>query len=354
MPIIQFVHDLDACSSSPSISASLRVKHIMEINGVSQQPMGSPSLSLLRAMKLGADLRIELICLLEGAFIPPVHIQTFPFMSAILTSLQEATCGATGLCRMDKHEKSDEVLRHFIVLQRDSETSVAPRLRLRSLELSISLPGRIHEFTKGLYAADPYSVLESPPLPLQLCFDDLCSQLLAHLTFYYPSLFGEYAKTLCKNTKYLDSILTSLSRIFDRSTNGDLKRQAQLHKLSLLDNVRSRLQNQVEVLDSTSREVAAEGGTNDLAQSINQDICCIWLRLDSSEKQGNLSVPVRDTDELEIHEDLPEPALEDEDSRGDPIIDTDSDGDLNVPWWYRSSCSPQSILDRDTLPTSPY
>ncbi|KAH7335293.1 hypothetical protein B0J17DRAFT_70023 [Rhizoctonia solani] len=282
MPTIQFVHDLDACSSTPSISASLRVKHIMEINGGPQQPVGSPSLSLLRAMKLGADLRIELICMLGGTSIPPIRIQNFPFVSAILTSLQEGICGATSLCRMDEHDKSDEIFRRFIVLRRDSETSVAPRLCLQSLELTLSLPGRIHEFAKGLHVLDLYSVLESPPLPLQSCFDGLCSQLLAHLTSCYPSLFGEHAKTLCKNTEYLNSILTSLSHIFDRSANSSLKRQAQLRGLSLLENVRSRLQNQAEVLDSTSRKVTTEGRTDGLAQSINQDIYCVWLRLEPS------------------------------------------------------------------------
>ncbi|KAG8684361.1 hypothetical protein FRC11_012207, partial [Ceratobasidium sp. 423] len=72
------------------------------------------------------------------------------------------------------------------------------------------------------------------------------------------------------------------------------------------------------------------------------------------EKQGNMSIPVRDADELGIHEDLPEPALEDEDSRGDPIIDIDSDGELNIPWEYHSPSPAQSILDTDSPPTSPY
>ncbi|CAE6401836.1 unnamed protein product [Rhizoctonia solani] len=288
MPTIQFVHDLGACSTSPSISARLRVKHTMEINGASQQPieLRSPSSSLLRAMKLDADLRIELTCMLEGVPIPPIRVKTFPFISTILTNLQAATCSATSMYRMDKHDKSDEVLRHFIVLRRDSETSV-PQLCLRSLELTLSLPERIHEFAQGIHAFHLYSVLESPPLPLQLCFDGLCSQLLAHLTSCYPSLFGDHAKTLRKNTEYLNSILTSLSRIFDRSANDSLKRQAQLHKSRLLDNVRSRLQNQAGALDSTRASIEeamarTEERTDGLAHSINQDICCVWLQLQPS------------------------------------------------------------------------
>ncbi|CAE6538016.1 unnamed protein product [Rhizoctonia solani] len=232
MPTIQFFHDLGACSSDSSISARLRVKHTIEINGASQQPteIQRPSLSLLRSMKLGTDLRIELTCMLEGVPIPPIRVKSFPFISAILTGLQEATFSATSMYWMDEHDKSDEMLRHFIVLRHESGTSVTPRLCMRSLELTLSLPERIHEFAQGLHALHLYSVLESPPLPLQLCFDNLRSQLLAHLTSYYPSLFGEYAKTLHKNTEYLNSILTSLSRIFDRSANDSLKQQAQLHK----------------------------------------------------------------------------------------------------------------------------
>ncbi|CAE6481934.1 unnamed protein product [Rhizoctonia solani] len=380
MPTIQFRHDMDACSSSPSISASLSVKHTIEINGASQQPVEiqSPSLGLLRAMKLGPDLRIELMCLLEDASVPPIRVRAFPFVSALLASLQEATWGAAGLYQTGEHEKSDEVLRHFIALRHDSETSEAPRLCLRSLELTLSLPGRIHEFAQGLHAFDLYSVLESPPLPLQLCFDDLRSQLLAHLAFCYPSLIGEHAKALRKNTEYLNSILTSLSRIFDRSANDSLKRQARLHQLRLIANARSRLQNQAGVLDSTGASIEGaiasnEGGTAGLARSINQDICCVWLQLQSpviflchsqqpriltvcpkQEKQGNISMLVQDTDELEIHEDLPEPAPEDEDSRGDTIIDIDSDGEFNVPWEYHLPSPAPSILDTNSPPTSPY
>ncbi|KAL5633236.1 hypothetical protein ACGC1H_003661 [Rhizoctonia solani] len=153
MPTIQFVHDLGACSTSPSISARLRVKHTMEINGASQQPieLRSPPSSLLRAMKLGVDLRIELTCMLEGASIPSIRVKTFPFISAILENLQAVTCSATSMYRMDEHDKSDEVLRHFIVLRHDSGTSVAPQLCLRSLELTLSLPERIHEFAQGLH-----------------------------------------------------------------------------------------------------------------------------------------------------------------------------------------------------------
>ncbi|CUA78149.1 hypothetical protein RSOLAG22IIIB_02767 [Rhizoctonia solani] len=305
-------------------------------------------------MKLGTDLRIELTCMLEGVPIPPIRVKSFPFISAILTGLQEATFSATSMYWMDEHDKSDEMLRHFIVLRHESGTSVTPRLCMRSLELTLSLPERIHEFAQGLH------VLESPPLPLQLCFDNLRSQLLAHLTSYYPSLFGEYAKTLHKNTEYLNSILTSLSRIFDRSANDSLKQQAQLHKSRLLDNVRSRLQNQAGGLGSTRISIEeaiarTEERTDGLAHSINQDICCVWLQLQPPEKQENIteSVPVRDTDELEIHEDLPEPALEDGSSCGDPIIDTDSDEGLNVPWGYRSPCWAQTILDTDTPPQSP-
>ncbi|CAE6519351.1 unnamed protein product [Rhizoctonia solani] len=332
----------------------------MEINGASQQPieLRSPSPSLLRAMKLGADLRIELTCILEGAAIPPIRVNAFPFISAILKNLEDATCGAASMYRVDEHDKSDEILQHFIVLRHESGTPVTPHLCLRSLELTLSLPGRIHEFAQGLHVFNLYSVLESPPLPLQLCFDDLRSQFVAHLTFCYPSLFGEHAKNIRKNTEYLNSILTSLSRIFDRSANDGMKRQAQLHQSRLLSNVRSRLQNQAELLDSTGASIEeaiarTDERTDGLAHSINQDICCVWLQLQPSEKQGNPSVPAQDTDELEIHEDLPEPALEDEDPHGDPIIDMDSDGDLSVPWDYRSPCSTQSILDTDTSPGSP-
>ncbi|CAE6425894.1 unnamed protein product [Rhizoctonia solani] len=361
MPTIQFDHDVYACLPSHSISPSLRVKHTMEINGASQQPveLRNPSLSLLRAMSLGTDMRIELMCLLDGAPVPSARVQTFSFISAILTKIREATCGAESLHQTNAHGESGGILRHFIVLRHDSETSVEPRHCLQSLELTLSLPRRIHEFAQGLHAFDLYSVLENPPLPLQLCFDDLLSQLIVHLNFCYPSLFGEHAKTLRKNTVYLNSILTSLSRIFDRSASDSLKQQAKSHQLRLLKNVRSRLQNLAEVLDSTGASiedpiVAVEESANALAHSINQDMCCVWLRLQPSEKRGNLSIPVRDTDELEIHEDLPEPPLEDEDSRGDPMIDTDSDGEFNMPWRCCSASPAQSILDTDSLPTSPY
>ncbi|KAJ1306801.1 hypothetical protein OPQ81_007787 [Rhizoctonia solani] len=332
----------------------------MEINGTSQLPVEarSPSPGLLRSMRLGAGLRIELICLIQGAPVPPMRARIFPFISAILASLQEVTFGAMGWYQMNEHDKSDGILQYLIALRRDSETSVAPRFYLRSLELTLSLPASVHEFAHELHAFNVYSVLENPPLPLQLCFDGLRSQLQAHLTSCYPSLFGEHAKTLRKNTEYLDSILTSLSRIFDRSANDSLKRRARLHKLSLLENVRSRLQNQPGVLNSTRASIEdsmteTEERTVGLAHSINQDICSVWLQLQPSEKQGNLSVPVWDNNELEIHEDLPESALEDEDSRGDPIIDTDSEGDISVPWGYHSPGSTRSILDMDSPPISP-
>ncbi|CEL61832.1 hypothetical protein RSOLAG1IB_04582 [Rhizoctonia solani AG-1 IB] len=185
-------------------------------------------------MRLGADLRIELMCLLGGAPVPPARVQTFSFISTISANLREATCGAAGLHHAEIHGESDRILRRFIVLRHDSETPVTPRCCLQSLELTFSLPGRIHEFAQGLNAFDLYSVLESPPLPLQLCFDDLLAQLSAHLTFCYPSLFGEHTKALRENTDYLSSILTSLSRIFSRSTNDGVKQQAKSHQLVLV------------------------------------------------------------------------------------------------------------------------
>jgi hypothetical protein len=136
MPTIQFDHDLHACSPSSSISASLRVKHTMEINGASQQPveLQNPSLSLLRAMRLGADLRIELMCLLGGAPVPPARVQTFSFISTISANLREvgayprgavfmkayahtkATCGAAGLHHAEIHGESDRILRRRLMV----------------------------------------------------------------------------------------------------------------------------------------------------------------------------------------------------------------------------------------------
>ncbi|KAF8757781.1 hypothetical protein RHS01_03275 [Rhizoctonia solani] len=256
-------------------------------------------------MSLGADLGIELTCLFEGAIVPSARVQTFSLIPTILTTLREvgacphsaastsvyahtkSTRGAVSLHQADSRGEGDEVLRYFIMLQHGSETSVAPRRCLRYLELTLSLSGRIHEFAQGLHAFNLHSVLQNPSLPLQLCFDDLLSQLTAHLTFCYPSWFGEHAKTLRKNTEYLDSILTSLSRIFDRSADYGLKQQAKSHQLRLLENVRSRLQNQAELSNSTGSSIedpvaVAEESTNGLAHSINQDMCCIWLRLQPS------------------------------------------------------------------------
>ncbi|GAB1518275.1 hypothetical protein RhiTH_001334 [Rhizoctonia solani] len=300
----------------------------MDINGASQQPveLQSPSLSLLRAMSLGADLGIELTCLFEGAIVPSARVQTFSLIPTILTTLRESTRGAVSLHQADSRGEGDEVLRYFIMLQHGSETSVAPRRCLRSLELTLSLSGRIHEFAQGLHAFNLHSVLQNPSLPLQLCFDDLLSQLTAHLTFCYPSWFGEHAKTLRKNTEYLDSILTSLSRIFDRSADYGLKQQAKSHQLRLLENVRSRLQNQAELSNSTGSSI------------------------EDPEKQGNLSTLVPDTDELEIHEDLSEFPIEDENSCGDPMIEivTDSDEEFNLPWEYCSPNPTQTILDTES------
>ncbi|KAF8705152.1 hypothetical protein RHS03_05412, partial [Rhizoctonia solani] len=324
-------------------------------------------------MSLGADLSIELICLFEGAIVPSARVQTFSLIPTILTTLREvgacphsaastsvyahtkSTSGAVSLHQADSRGEGDEVLRYFIMLQHGSETSVAPRRCLRSLELTLSLSGRIHEFAQGLHAFNLHSVLQNPSLPLRLCFDDLLSQLTAHLTFCYPSWFGEHAKTLRKNTEYLDSILTSLSRIFDRSADYGLKQQAKSHQLRLLENVRSRLQNQAEVSNTTGSSIedlvaVAEESAKGLAHSINQDICCIWLRLQPSEKQGNLSTLVPDTDELDIHEDLSEFPIGDENSCGDPMIEivTDSDDEFNMPWEYCSPNPTQTILDTES------
>ncbi|QRW17096.1 hypothetical protein RhiXN_05098 [Rhizoctonia solani] len=309
----------------------------MDINGASQQPveLQSPSLSLLRAMSLGADLGIELTCLSRAQ----LSRGACPH-SAASTSVYahtKSTRGATLLC--------------FNTVRKPPwHRDVA-----YDLELTLSLSGRIHEFAQGLHAFNLHSVLQNPSLPLQLCFDDLLSQLTAHLTFCYPSWFGGHAKTLRKNTEYLDSILTSLSRIFDRSADYGLKQQAKSHQLRLLENVRSRLQNQAELSNSTGSSIedpvaVAEESTNGLAHSINQDMCCIWLRLQPSEKQGNLSTLVPDTDELEIHEDLSEFPIEDENSCGDPMIEivTDSDEEFNLPWEYCSPNPTQTILDTES------
>jgi hypothetical protein len=84
-----------------------------------------------------------------------------------------------------------------------------------------------------------------PPLPLQMCFEDLSGQLLRHLTrlvyirdfpcvmisFFdrcYPALFGAHSTPLQKNGQFLSSSLDSMLRIMNASADGKRKQAADI------------------------------------------------------------------------------------------------------------------------------
>ncbi|QRV74095.1 pirin domain-containing protein [Ceratobasidium sp. AG-Ba] len=104
-----------------------------------------------------------------------------------------------------------------------------PYVCLQKTFLEFTISRAIQELARGINALDMYNMLEAnPPLPLQMCFDDLNSQLCCHLTESFPALFGAHATSLQKNTSFLSSGLDSMFRIIGTSADGKRRRQADL------------------------------------------------------------------------------------------------------------------------------
>ncbi|KAG8704728.1 hypothetical protein FRC08_002070 [Ceratobasidium sp. 394] len=252
-----------------------------------------------------------------------------------------------------------------------------PYICLQKISLELTISRAIHELARGINALDVYDILEtSPPLPLQMCLDDLIGQLFCHLTESFPALFGAHSTPLQKNAQFLSSSLDSMLRIMNASADGKRKAKADQAYKRLVDNARSRSgipsgEAYLRALDesrgdsgSTIKNATAAVGCDrdDLARSLTRRMYCVRMKLLPRAKRQGTPVALPDAEEIaETYDSAPETTAEEhafiESTEFCDSLDADNrsrEDDTEIASSpLRISSPAESILEMDSPPTSP-
>ncbi|KAF8606064.1 hypothetical protein BDV93DRAFT_605057 [Ceratobasidium sp. AG-I] len=377
MPTIQICHEITASSSYRSLTVNLQVTHTIDALKPSPKAVKIQAsfVPWLQTVEFGSELDISLACAIEGTTVPCRHLRTFPFVSDIVTALRETCYDAENNSSDDYTDDvvDDSVLRHRFNFE-GPRTKVDRRLCLRKLDLVFCLPSAISDLAPGVNAPNMYTMLNvRPPLPLQICFDDIVAQLLSHMARSYPRLFGQHSTPLQRNAQFITSSLDSMLRIMGNSSNKQIKTMVGRTYQGMLSNAQSVEESQgvfsaaayasgggAVLSGSTIEDPAANihWTSEDVARNLTQRMYSTRMKIEPQEEQKRGKAHSSDIGEdLGIHEDLPETTVEEpieEDYFGeDPIVGYGSDEDYRMADNSSLSSPAPSILDMDSPPTSP-
>ncbi|KAG9103773.1 hypothetical protein FRC06_008091 [Ceratobasidium sp. 370] len=340
--------------------------------------MQSLSSASLGEADFGALLELEISCAIGRFGVAADRLSRFPFVANLLRQLRETSYAANDISRVEAVNDVDDslILRYHMILDRGPTPRKKPHIRLRKIGLEFTVSRAIHELARGINAVDMYNILEtSPPLPLQMCFDDLISRFFSHLTGCFPALFGAHSTPLQKNAQFLSSSLDSMLRIMGASADGKRKGKADLAYKRLVDNVISRRgthsgEAYTRTLDGSSGDSgsaikntiadATDWDRDDLARSVTRRMYCVRMKLLPQAKLQGAPVAMPGTEEIaEAHDSTPETTVEDLIFIGTTgfcdSLDADNrsrEADAEIAHSPLSSPA-ESILEIDSPPTSP-
>ncbi|KAG9126996.1 hypothetical protein FRC07_001076 [Ceratobasidium sp. 392] len=380
MSIAKLCHNMTSVSTYRPLTVDLSLCHSFEIAEPTLNPTEIHNLSFasIREADFSALLELEISCVIGHFRVAADRLSRFPFVSDVLKQLRETSHAAGSISRVEGvDDVDDSLILYHMILEHGSTPRKKPNICLRKIAVELTVSRAIHDLARGINALDMYGMLETnPPLPLQMCFDNLIEQLFSHLTEYFPALFGAHSTPLQKNAQFLSSSIDSMLRIMDASANAKRKEKAGLAYQRLVDNARSRRGIASErvyarALDGSCGDSGSaikntiaptvDWDREDLVRSVTRQMYCARMKLLPQVKRQGTPVAVPGTEEVvaEAHDNTPEATTEDhaliENTEFCDGLDVNgrfcrNDREMNSS---RPSSPAESILEMDSPPTSP-